>query len=237
MTSQNPQNVSQQIITNTNVLNTKVDELAATLEGLTLNDDIKDHINQQLAGILRQVDDEKRKPKMKVEDLDPYDGETGKLRSWLTAEGDDAKIRFVGGHLKGKAWDWFEPILRERDMLPRSEWSDRAIRILGSFKEMKKALNQVFGETDERKMSAERLQKLYQVRSVTEYITDFQTITSNLDWDDEALEDKFLQGLKPHVKEALIYFPNEPANLDELFERAQRIDKTGGRIKKRKKTA
>lgn len=66
---------------------------------------------------------------MKVKDREPYDGETKNLRSWLTAanlnmenkgiEGEEAKVRFIGGHLKGKAWDWFEPILRERDTTPR----------------------------------------------------------------------------------------------------------------------
>ena len=66
---------------------------------------------------------------------------------------------------------------------------------------------------------------LRQTRSVTEYITEFQTITSSLDWDEEALEDKFLEGLKDHVKCALIFFPTEPKNLEELFERAQKIDR------------
>lgn len=150
MTSQGPQisNVSQQIMANTDRMNTKIDELATTLEGLSLNKDIKEHINNQLAGIIRQVEEEKRKPNMKVKDLEPYEGEKGKLRSWLTAahlnmenkgiEGEDAKIRFIGGHLKGKAWDWFEPILRERDTLPRASWSERAVRILESYKEMKR---------------------------------------------------------------------------------------------------
>jgi hypothetical protein len=104
MTSQGPQisNVSQQIMANTNRMNTKIDELATTLEGLSLNKDIKEHINNQLAGIIRQVEEEKRKPNMKVKDLEPYEGEKGKLRSWLTAahlnmenkgiEGEDAKI-------------------------------------------------------------------------------------------------------------------------------------------------
>jgi len=32
-----------------------VDDLAATLEGLTLNDDLKQHIDQQLAGIIQQA--------------------------------------------------------------------------------------------------------------------------------------------------------------------------------------
>jgi zinc knuckle protein len=49
-------------------------------------------------------------------------------------------------------------------------------------------------------------------------------ITSNLDWDEEALEDKFLEGLKPEIRKALIYYPTEPKNL-ELFERAQKIDR------------
>ena len=45
MTSQHTQNVTHQLITNTNAPNTKVDNLAATLEGLTLNDDLKQHID------------------------------------------------------------------------------------------------------------------------------------------------------------------------------------------------
>jgi hypothetical protein len=50
-------------------------------------------------------------------------------------------------------------------------------------------------------------------------------ITSSLDWDDEALEDKYLEGLKPEIRKALIYYPTKLKNLEELFERTQRIDK------------
>src|SRR6267378_7089813 len=66
--------------------------------------------------------------------------------------------------------------------------------------------------------------RLRQTRSITLYITEFQTITSNLDWDDEALEDKFLEGLKQEVRQALIYYPTDAKDLDDLFERTQRID-------------
>ena len=119
-------------------------------------------------------------------------------------------MKFIGGYLRGKAWNWFEPILRERETRNRREWSE------GSYDEMKKAMNQVFGDVDERKTAARKLQQLRQTKSVTEYITEFQTITSNLDWDDDALEDKFLEGLKNHVKNALIFFPTNPKNLEEL---------------------
>ena len=104
------------------------------------------------------------------------------------------------------------------------EWSDRTTRILGSYREMRKAMGQVFGNIDERKTAAQKLQKLRQTNSVRNYITEFQTITANLDWDNETLADKFQEGLKQNIRSALIYFPTDLKNLEELFERAQKID-------------
>ena len=72
-------------------------------------------------------------------------------------ENDEDKIKFIGGHLKGKAWDWFEPILREKDTVSRADWSDRTERILGSSKESKKALNQVL----EKRMKERKRQTSY----------------------------------------------------------------------------
>src|SRR3984957_19471173 len=213
------QSLSHHLVNSSNALNKKVDKLAEALEALTIGDDLKDYIGEQL----KSIKQEGGKHDYKVKDLDTFDGERQKLRSWLTAanlqivnkgiEGEERKVRFIGGYLRGKAWNWFEPILRESDEKPRSEWSDRATRILGSYKEMKKAMGQVFGEIDERKTAAEKLQRLRQTRSVTDYIAEFQMITSNLDWDDEGLEDKFLEGLKPEIRKALIYYPTEPRNL------------------------
>jgi Retrotransposon gag protein/gag-polyprotein putative aspartyl protease len=231
MSEQQGTSVSQHLVNSNSALNKKVDKLAEALESLTLGDELKNYIGQQLSGIKQ----EGGRPDYKIRDLETYDGEKQKLRSWLTAanlqinnkgiEGEERKVRFIGGYLRGKAWNWFEPILRESDEQPRKEWSDRTLRILGSYKEMKKAMGQVFGEIDERKTAARKLQSLYQTRSVTDYITDFQMITSNLDWDEEALEDKYLEGLKPEVRRALIFFPKEHENLEELFERTQKIDR------------
>ena len=50
-------------------------------------------------------------------------------------------------------------------------------------------------------------------------------IASNLDWDEEALEDKIIEGLKPNVQSALIYFPEDAENLEETMARAQKIDR------------
>jgi Retrotransposon gag protein len=90
---------------------------------------------------------------------------------------------------------------------------------------MRKAMGQVFGDIDERKTAAQKLQKLQQTNSVRNYITEFQTITANLDWDNETLADKFQEGVKQNIRSALIYFPTDLKNLEELFERAQKIDR------------
>lgn len=98
MTSQSSQNVTHQLITNTNALNTKIDNLATTLEGLNLNDDIKQHIDQQLADIIQQTrNNNTRKHEIEIKDLERYDGESQNLRSWLTA----ANLQWKTKELKG----------------------------------------------------------------------------------------------------------------------------------------
>jgi hypothetical protein len=167
--------LSQHLVSSNNALNKKVDKLAEALENLTLGDDLKEYINGQLAGIKQ----EGSRSDFKVKDLDIFDGKNYKLRSWLTAanlqllnkgiEGEERKVRFVGGYLRDLAWTWFEPIVKESFEKPKTEWSDRTVRILGSYKEFKKAMGQVFGETNERQTAAEKLQRLRQTGTVTNY--------------------------------------------------------------------
>ena len=89
------------------------------------------------------------------------------LRSFLTAielemedEGivaDEAKVKYVGRYLRDDPWEWFEPIIRERNEIKREDWSPRAERIITSYNEMKKAMKQALGDIDERKTAAQEL--------------------------------------------------------------------------------
>jgi Retrotransposon gag protein/Zinc knuckle len=210
-------------------LNNKIETIIAGLGGLSLDDDDRGIVTQQLRGLKNRGLGVKLKP------LEHYNGKSRPLRSWLTEASlhmesngiadDKSKIVFIGSHLKDNAWSWFEPFMRERDTKQETEWSDRTTKVLKNYAELTKAMGQVFGDIDERKTAATKLQKLRQVSSVRQYITEFQTITSNLEWDEEALSDKFEEGLKPEVRSALIYYPREPKDLEELFERAQKVDR------------
>ena len=209
-------------------LNIRIEEIIAGLGALSLEDSERASVTQQLKGLKNRGLGVKLKP------LEHYDGKKP-LRSWLTAASlhmesngiidEKSKIVFIGSHLTGNAWNWFEPFMRERDTRSEDEWSDRTTKVLKNYKELRKAMEQVFGDIDERKTAAIELQQLRQTTSVRQYITDFQTITANLEWDEEALTDKFEEGLKPEVRRALIYYPGEPEDLEELFERAQKVDR------------
>ena len=91
-----------------------------------------------------------------IRKIRPFDGESQSARSFLTAielqmendgvVGDERKVMYVGNYLEGKAWNWFEPIARERNQHARENWSERAKRILTNYVEMKKAMQQAFGD-------------------------------------------------------------------------------------------
>ena len=208
----------------------RVDTLMLTLNELSLEEGDREIIE----GHLREIRGETRKPP-KIKDLITFEPSKQKLRGWLTAadnfvynqkiEGEENKVRVISSYLRGQAWDWFEPVLNEANNLSRTSWEERTTKIMSSYREFKKALGKVFGELDERKSAAEKLAKLKQTTSVTAYITEFQTIMSSLDWDEEAKEDKYVEGLKQEVRAGLIYYVKEAENLDELFERTQRIDR------------
>ena len=150
--------------------NNRIEEIIAGLGLLSLEDDDRETITQQLRGIKNKGLGVKLKP------LEHYDGKSRPLRGWLTEASlhmesngitdDKAKIVFIGSHLKEGAWNWFEPFMRERESKPEIEWSERTTKVLKNYKELVKALAQVFGDIDEKKTAAIKLQKLRQTTSV-----------------------------------------------------------------------
>src|SRR6267378_6956279 len=90
-TPQASQNFNRQLAETTAAIDQKVDALASALGGLTIGDDLKQHINLQLAEIRVQMQQEINKTvtarkEFKTKDIDLYNGEESEcLRSFLTA--------------------------------------------------------------------------------------------------------------------------------------------------------
>lgn len=106
-----------------NNLNQKVDDLSAALGNLTIGDDLRQNVDQQLASIRNQIQHDlawaTRSYKPRTRKIDPFTGKTQTLRSFLTAIelqmeddnviGDEAKVLYVDRNLKDDPWGWFEP--------------------------------------------------------------------------------------------------------------------------------
>jgi hypothetical protein len=69
--------------------------------------------------------------------------------------GEEAKVKYVGRYLCAGQWEWFEPIIRERNEKYWSDWSPQAKRILTDYSEMRKAIKQILDDIDERKTAAQ----------------------------------------------------------------------------------
>ena len=121
--------------------------------------------------------------------------------------GEEAKVKYGG------RYEWFEPIIQERNEKYRSDWSPQAKRILTDYSEMRKAIKQVLDDIDERKTAA-------QVTGSPEY----RQLSGN--------HFKVRLGRRSSRRQVFAGIGTKntkvtrvkPRNMEELFGRAQNID-------------
>jgi hypothetical protein len=81
-----------------------------------------------------------------------------------------------------------------------------------------------FGDSDRKRVAETKMQSLCQgMRSATIYVTEFQQLTSDLEWNDKAFINRFQYGLKDNVKDLLITMP-KVETLQEFITQALTCD-------------
>lgn len=183
--------------------------------------------NQEIAAI-------KKGKILKVPPPEAFDGKRNKLRGFITQsmaylshnteciQYESDKVRTIAQYLKDEAYDWFEP--RLRDFLENGkDCSHETQEVFSSYPEFVKQLKDTYGVVDEEREAARQLRLLFQKGSAGDYVSKFRQITSKLEWDDAALMDKFHDGLKEDVKDA-IALTDWPEDLTDLITLAVKID-------------
>ena len=130
------------------------------------------------------------------------------------------KVLYSASHLEGIAYSWFEPILRRYD--PDSD--SPAPEELSSFKSFSAALSRTFGDPDLVRTKTRELRALRQATSVTAYASEFQRLRAFISWNDQAFYDQFYDGLRENIKDGLATLETRANTLEELIQKAQRID-------------
>jgi hypothetical protein len=170
----------------------------------------------------------------KVEPPEKFDGKRSELRSFLTHAklyltfkehlfpNEAKKVLAVAAFLKGQAFEWFEPRMRdylENDAEDRESATDE---LFATYDNFAKELESVFGEVDEKRSAERELRMLKQTTSAKQYATEFRRITAKLNRDEESLLSDFYAGLKPFLKTEFAL--HELDDLQDMISKAVKLD-------------
>ncbi len=176
---------------------------------------------------------------IKANKAEVFEGKRSTLRRYLTSmdmhirinnlgDADESdKVMFAGTYLRGPAFDWFEPHMRDfQDNPDPDNRKDSTDTVFDSYQGFKKQITKAFGDPDAEKTAERRMYALKQgpKMSIGELTSKFHQIASNLDWEDKALRSWYYQILKPEIKDAMMYMPDKPNTLDKMIDVASGIE-------------
>ncbi|EHA53442.1 hypothetical protein MGG_16984, partial [Pyricularia oryzae 70-15] len=120
-------------------------------------------------------------------------------------DNDANKITYAASFLKGDAFAWFEPTLR--NYLDYNKEKNRKIkinRIFDNYNNFEKYFRGIFGNPNEKRTVKRKLMGFTQTKSVFKYTSKFRQITAKLLWGKKALITRFYTGFKKKIKNKLV---------------------------------
>jgi Retrotransposon gag protein len=157
-----------------------------------------------------------------------FSGERSKFRSFINQFelivklqksrflNDAAVIDYLGTLLDGDAMSWYNRFL---------EHPESYLDVLVSWKTFKEIFFNSFGDTNRKITSANAIQELKQgTRTTSQYAAEFNSLASDLDWDQPALMHNFKRGLPLRIRESLAIMIKDPESLEELMQICIKVD-------------
>ena len=143
-----------------------------------------------------------------------------KLKPTKYANNED-KVMFAAMHLKGPAFSWFEPTMK--DWVDNSGTPDRDTQLCFSrFAEFENRIKKVFGTVLESRAAARAIYNIKQKGSAASYFSEFHQVATKLRWEDEdAFAEIFYNGLKREVRQEMM---DPPTKYKTMVDEAIKID-------------
>jgi hypothetical protein len=195
------------------------------------------HMKEVIAAMANEIAALKSFKGIKANKAEVFEGKKSTLQRYLTsmdmhlrinnlgsADPHD-KVMFAGTYLKGPAFDWFEPYMRDFQVNEPKKQKPATKKIFGDYDEFKKQIFKAFGNPNLERTAQGKMDALYQGKmTIGEYTAKFHQIASNLSWNESALMSKYYGGLRGKTKDQLALIDDQPDTLDELIETASRIE-------------
>ncbi len=133
---------------------------------------------------------------------------------------EEDKVMFAAMHLKGPAFAWFEPTMK--DWVDSDEHDLETRKCFANFKEFELRIKKVFGAFADGRAAARTIYKIKQKGSAAMYYSEFQQVASKLNWEDEdAFAEIFYNGLKESVRKHMM---DPPVKYKKMVDEAIKID-------------
>ena len=166
--------------------------------------------------------------KVKVNKPDEYSGDRKSLKDWLmqmdvyfafNTIDEDKKTLFATTYLRGGAQRWMEPML---EAYLNDQTDDK--EVFSSYATFKKEIRQIYGVSNEESTAERVIQHIQQRNSASEYAARFQEYSNQTDWDDAALQTMYRRGLKEGVKDELMRYGGQIADMEDLIKASIELD-------------
>lgn len=181
--------------------------------------------------------EDSKMPNDKVNPPDVFHGDYDKLKTFKSQLGmyiwlrdssfgsDSKKVMFAISYMRGNAYNWIEGRMNTW-LMEGAHAPQEVLNVFTNFNTFLQALDQHFGNVNEKHLAEKQLLSLQQKTDAARYATEFQRIAAILGWNDEALRTKFFAGLKPDVRAHLRLKEDQPTTMDDLIKESIKIDAT-----------
>ncbi|KAK4691061.1 hypothetical protein P7C70_g9429, partial [Phenoliferia sp. Uapishka_3] len=129
---------------------------------------------------------------------------------------DANKVTYACSYLEGTAFLWYENYV-SKNLEPA--W-------FGNFELFEKELASQFGMINSTSIAERKINRTFMktTEHISDYLTKFNSLRYDLDWNDPALSFAFKRGLPTRIKDELARTTLKPRSLKELVEHSTRID-------------
>ncbi|KAM0712543.1 hypothetical protein Q7P37_011640 [Cladosporium fusiforme] len=135
----------------------------------------------------------------------------------------EKKVMFITSYLRGGAYEWIQPHLRDYLTNDEAERKPATNRMFAGANALFREMEQTFKHGSE-ELEAERdVQRIYQKGSAARYRAEFQILAAKTSWNDEALAAQFYRGLKDVVKDEIAR-GERPTTTEDMYTLAIKID-------------
>ena len=133
----------------------------------------------QLQGHISMLENRQHSRSVKMRAPETFDGNQTKLRSFITRTDmylhmnrdkistESDKVLFACTYLRGPAFNWFEPTVREFNDKPATQQTDNTREVFASYQTFKRRLEETFGDIDAARNAERKLQRLRHTSSAS----------------------------------------------------------------------